>query len=160
MSNDLVARRKNELIRDDQIETLNEIRSTRQKLGEFTLRDNMEAVYGEDFTKIVLGESGGNVKMKDVETTFTPGGAEGEFRYGVRNDQMRKILIEAHPDKTPAQIEQMLAAPEPKQIAQTNAQIDEAEKRADEGIAEALAKMTDEEKATLVALAKALSKGK
>ena len=41
-------------------EAIVEIRQTRHKLGKFTLRDSMEAVYGTAYTVQMLGEDGGN----------------------------------------------------------------------------------------------------
>ena len=41
-------------------ECLQEIHATRKTLGQFTLRDSMEAVYGTEYTRQALGEDGGN----------------------------------------------------------------------------------------------------
>lgn len=50
---------KSYLDRDLQ-EGITEIHNTRQVLGQFTLRDSMEAVYGTAYTVQMLGEDGGN----------------------------------------------------------------------------------------------------
>jgi len=48
-------------------EGLEEIKKTRKTLGQFTVRDTMEAIYGTEYTIAVLGEDGGNdVLMEDM----------------------------------------------------------------------------------------------
>lgn len=51
-------------------EGLEDIRSTRAKLGKMTVRDTMEAIYGEQYTTQMLGEDGGNDIMMDELTAL------------------------------------------------------------------------------------------
>jgi len=75
------------------IEGLRDVKQTRAKLGEFTVRDMHEAIYGEDFTKIVLGEHGGEyVKMSELDVKFT-GSSDGQLRTQV----MDRTLLEHRP---------------------------------------------------------------
>lgn len=54
------------LAETESMEIQREVRGTRQKLGKFTLRFMVEAVYGDDMAKQILGESGGDILMEDV----------------------------------------------------------------------------------------------
>jgi len=56
---------------------LREIRETREKLGQFTLRDMSEAIYGKEFTDLTVG-SEGDTKMADINVEFR-GDAEGNL---------------------------------------------------------------------------------
>lgn len=58
------------------IDGLMDVSKTRKKLGEFTNRDMHEALFGKEYTDLLLGEDGGNVKMKDIhlETSATADG--------------------------------------------------------------------------------------
>ena len=51
-------------------ESLNDIRTTRSKLGAMTLRDSMEAIYGTAYTLQVLGEDTGDDILIDEMTAL------------------------------------------------------------------------------------------
>lgn len=51
----------------DRDDTINSIRDTRSKLGKMTVRDTMEAIYGEAYTRQMLGEDGGkDILMEEM----------------------------------------------------------------------------------------------
>ena len=71
----------------DAIGGLRDVKETRRKLGEFSVRDMHEAIYGGDFTKLVLGEHGGeNTKMRDVAVDFK-GTPDGQLRTRVTSQE-------------------------------------------------------------------------
>jgi hypothetical protein len=90
-----------------------EIRATRELLGNYSLRYFTEAIYGEEYTRAIFGESGGEIKLKDIEVEFS-GKEDGTFSTVIKKEIMEKILQEAHPTKTPEEIEEM-AIYKPKQ---------------------------------------------
>ncbi len=83
-----------------------EIRETRELLGNFSLRYFTEAIYGEEYTRSIFGESGGEIKLKDLEVEFT-GKEDGTFSTVIKKEIMEKILQEAHPNKSSEEIEEM-----------------------------------------------------
>lgn len=98
---------------DAKAEGVAEIRATRELLGNFSLRYFTEAIYGEEYTRAIFGESGGEIKLKDIEVEFS-GKEDGTFSTVIKKEIMEKILQEAHPTKTPDEIEEM-ATYKPKQ---------------------------------------------
>lgn len=130
-----------EIVASERSDTLRDIRKVRETLGEFTLRDMHEAVYGEEFTNIVLGAEGGaEIKMWEIDHDLVPTGKNGEFRIGSNREQLREILIEAHPEKTPEQIEALLEAP--KQITKQSGM--DALKNQEDAVEEAAYKAANE----------------
>lgn len=87
---------------EDRRAALQDVRAARRRLGNFTLRFMMEAVYGDEYTKEVLGESGGNILMRDikVETTAENGG----MKTTINEKQLQGIVEEAHRGKSKKQI--------------------------------------------------------
>ena len=58
---------KDDYLANEREETINDIRSAREKLGKFTMRDFHEGVYGSAYTEMVLGDDGGkDVLMEDL----------------------------------------------------------------------------------------------
>ena len=90
-----------------------EIRATRELLGNFSLRYFTEAIYGEEYTRAIFGESGGEIKLKDIKVEFS-GKEDGTFSTVIKKEIMEQILQDAHPDKTFEEIEEM-ATYKPKQ---------------------------------------------
>lgn len=88
-------------------EAIRDIRDAREKLGNFTLRYMMEAVYGDEYAKKVLGESGGHIKMKDLKTEARRAGP-GAVGVRIEKEQLRQILTEAHPELPANEIEKMI----------------------------------------------------
>lgn len=88
-------------------QAVTEMRDVRNKLGKFSLRYFMEAVYGDTYTKTILGEAGGEILMKDLklDAKAVDGGIASQINLG----QLREILTEAHPNKSSAEIEAMLS---------------------------------------------------
>lgn len=70
-------------------EARSEIRATRERLGKFTVRDTMEAVYGEAYTKQVLGEHGGeDVLMEEMNPFDDIREMKGEARQDVGGNRL------------------------------------------------------------------------
>lgn len=83
-------------------QAVQEIHDVRGRLGQFTLRFMMEAIYGDRYTKEVLGESGGDILMRDIqmETVSENGG----LKTTINEKQMRGILKEAGRGRSKAEI--------------------------------------------------------
>lgn len=70
-------------------EAIDDIRSTRGKLGQMTVRDTMEAVYGEAYTQQVLGDDGGkDVLMEELSAIDDLLEATGKDRRDVGGNRM------------------------------------------------------------------------
>ena len=74
-----------------------EMLETRDKLGEFTLRDFADGLFGEDFSHIVYGAEGGSVKMNDLKFKMSGNANPGEASMQLDETQMVDIMIESHP---------------------------------------------------------------
>jgi len=66
---------------EDMLDSLNEIKRTKKTLGAFTVRDMVEAVYGEESANIMLGEGVGDDVTVD-ELTVT-----GDIRESIGKDR-------------------------------------------------------------------------
>lgn len=84
-----------------------DIRRTKDILGEFTLRYFTEAIYGEEYARATLGESGGDIKLKDLKVEFSTK-ENGTFGTVVTKETMERILTEAHPSKSKEEIDRMI----------------------------------------------------
>ena len=93
-----------DMVAEERTQTVREMRDVRNRLGQFTLRFMMEAIYGDEYTRQVLGEDGGQVLMRDiqVETTAENGG----LRTTINEKQLKRIMREAHGDRTPEEIKE------------------------------------------------------
>lgn len=64
---DFDAHDRDSLKQKELTEALDDIRKTRSTLGKMSLRDSMEAVYGEAYTRRMLGETGGeDILMEEM----------------------------------------------------------------------------------------------
>ena len=99
---DMTGKSVSEIEAEDRQQAINEVRDIRGRLGQFTLRFMMEAIYGEEYTKQVLGESGGNVLMRDIQVETTSEG--GTLKTTVNETQIRSIMEDAQKGKTPEEI--------------------------------------------------------
>jgi len=104
-----------DLLSVDKAEVLADIKESRSKLGKFTLRDMMEAIYGERFTLSVLGRSGGNILMEDLRVEYSTG--KDGLHTKISKDQMKEIFGDAHPDQSPEQIKEMVDPPDHNEAA-------------------------------------------
>ena len=126
-------------------QTLNEMRDVRGRLGNFTLRFMMEAVYGEKYTKTILGESGGEILMKDLklDTKGVDGGISSKLDLG----QLREILTEAHPEKSSSDIDAMLSTQGGKiKNVRKKALVDQKTRVEEESLVSYLADLDDNER--------------
>lgn len=70
-------------------EAVDDIRSTRTKLGSMTVRDTMEAVYGEAYTRQMLGDDGGkDVLMEELSAIDDLLEANGKDRRDVGGNRL------------------------------------------------------------------------
>lgn len=89
---------------EERAKAISEMRKVRDRLGQFTLRFMMEAIYGDEYTKAVLGESGGNVLMRDIQVETTAEG--GSLKTTINEKQLRGIMMDAQKGKTKEEIQE------------------------------------------------------
>jgi hypothetical protein len=124
---------------------VDEMRDIRGKLGNFSLRFMMEAVYGDEYAKTILGESGGEILMRDIN--FTAKRVDGGIASNIDLNQLRKILTEAHPNKSSSQIDAMLSNQSGKaKKKQKKALTEQSEKMEEESLVSYLADLDDNER--------------
>jgi len=143
----------------DHKRAVDEMRDVRGKLGKFSLRYFMEAVYGDKYTKTILGESGGAIKMKDLRMDITS--VDGGIASNIDMEQLREILTEAHPEKSPDQIDSMLSNQAGRgKKEQKKALVEQAEKVKEENLITYLADLGDKERNAVLDYIKIQKKGK
>lgn len=70
-------------------EAVDDIRKTRATLGKMSLRDSMEAVYGEKYTRRILGETGGeDILMEELSARDDALEAMGKDRTDVGGNRL------------------------------------------------------------------------
>jgi hypothetical protein len=133
-----------------------EMLDTREKLGEFTLRDFAEGLYGEDFAHIVYGAEGGSIKMNDLKFKMNGNATEGEAVMKLDEEQMVGIMMESHPSLTRSEALLMLTTNTPEANQQIALQYlseheetvedaaDDAHKRFRDGMMKAMGKDVEE----------------
>lgn len=89
-----------EIAIQEQADIKKDIVEARQRLGDFTLRDFSEGLFGEEFTQIVYGEKGGEVKMSELRMSMSGSPIPGEVGLKLDDAQMIEIIMEAHPTLT------------------------------------------------------------
>lgn len=73
----------------DSDDALRDIRATRQTLGKFTVRDTMEAVYGEAYTRQLMGEEGGkDILMEELSPSEDIREAAGGKRRDIGSNRL------------------------------------------------------------------------
>jgi hypothetical protein len=87
-----------DVVKEEKADTIREIRETREKLDEFTLRDFADGLFGEDYAHMIYGAEGGNIKMGDLKFNMTGSPKEGEALMQLNREQMITIMMEAHPN--------------------------------------------------------------
>lgn len=99
----MMTQRERELDRSiqdrDLADALHDISTSREVLGKFTLRYMMEAVYGDDYTRQILGETGGDILMEDI--VLEVDSVDGGIRTKVDQSSLRGQVPEYDP--TPEQ---------------------------------------------------------
>lgn len=98
------ARSLDDMEENERTEAVREMHEVRKRLGSFTLRFMMEAVYGEQYTKAILGESGGDILMGDIEVTTTS--ESGGLRTTVNEKQLKKIMDDANKGRSREKIKE------------------------------------------------------
>jgi len=114
-------------------DAISDIRRSRARLGEFTLRFAYEAIYGDDVARRILGETGGNIKLKDLKVSIQRDKKTGAIVTKLDEDQMRQLFPHEYGNKQPTQ-----------KPAQTDQQ----------AILKMMTKMSDEDRSTLLKLLK------
>lgn len=102
-----------------------EIVETRDKLGQFSLRDFSEGLFGEEFTNVVYGKTGGQIAMKDVKMSMKGTAEEGVVGLQLDEEQQIAIMSEAHPSLSREQILILLKAPPVENQKLTNQALNE-----------------------------------
>jgi len=138
---------------------VNEMRDVRGRLGNFSLRYFMEAVYGDPYTKTILGESGGDILMKDLRMNAKT--VDGGIASQIDMDQLREILVEAHPNKSASQIDAMLSNESGKgKKKQKDALVEQTATIEEESMLSFIADLDDKERNAVLDYIKIQKKGK
>lgn len=76
-------------------DAIRDIRATRQTLGKFTVRDTMEAVYGEAYTRQLMGEDGGkDILMEELSPSEDIREAAGGKRRDIGDNRLPERKME------------------------------------------------------------------
>ncbi len=99
----------------ERLRAVKEIRDSRERLGKFTLRDMMEAIYGEKFADTVLGKDGGNILMEELQMDYSI--EEGGVKTKFREDQLEKIFGHVHPGLSKDELKEKVMSTDKNQAA-------------------------------------------
>ena len=121
----------------ERFDAVAEITETRKKLGEFSVRDMHEAIFGDDFTEMVLGSEGGtDMLMSEVKHDLTMND-NGEAKIEMDRSQLKTLLIEANPNASEVEIEALMKPDSTKSIGMReslNNQLDDVNRQHQETI--------------------------
>jgi len=80
---------RRKLAKQDRLDSINEIRNTQKSLGAMSVRDSVEAIYGEEYARQILGDDGGrDILVEELSPSDDIREARGESRTDVGDNRM------------------------------------------------------------------------